>query len=154
MKHMNAPKRIAFDARFINDRYHGIGRFAFRLLEAIVRMAAESTPKSHMIIFTGKDADSRFDWESLLTVKGMTQPNVEIQLGPWPLYWPHEQILWPKLLRRSKVDLFYSPYFTAPILTNIPKIITIHDLIFLRYKNYYPFHRNITIVSNRDGRYK
>lgn len=123
-------KRIAFDARYINDRYHGIGRYAFRLLEAMVAAAPERT----FIVFRGRGRDSRFDWNTLAA-----RPNVELCDGPWPLYGPHEQCLWPWLLRRARADVFHSPYFVAPLLAPCPVVITIHDLIFDRYPAYMPW---------------
>jgi glycosyltransferase involved in cell wall biosynthesis len=122
-------ERIAFDARYISDRYHGIGRYAFRLLEALTGVAPELT----FVVFRGRGRDSRFDWESLASRR-----NIEIHAGPWPLYWPHEQLLWPRLLRRTRVDLFHTPYFVAPLLSSLPVINTVHDLIFERYPDYMP----------------
>jgi glycosyltransferase involved in cell wall biosynthesis len=132
--------RIGFDARYINDRYHGIGRYAFELLRALTRLAPEHT----FIIFRGKGIDSRFDWRTL-----ETQKNVELRTGPWPLYWPHEQIIWPLSIMRSNLDIFHSPYFVAPLFasSSLPVLITIHDLIFDRYPQYmpqswgYPYYR-------------
>ncbi len=122
-------KRVAFDARYINDRYHGIGRYAFSLLNAIVKAAPEIT----FVIFRGRERDSRFNWEGITS-----QPNVEILQGPWPLYLPFEQLRWPGFLRKSRVDLFHSPYIIAPLFVNIPVLITVHDLIFDRYPEYMP----------------
>lgn len=123
--------RIGFDSRYINDRYHGIGRYAFELLVALT----QSAPGHTFVIFRGKGQESRFDWRVL-----KREPNVELHTGPWPLYWPHEQIMWPVLIRRSNLDIFHSPYFVAPLLASskLPIIITIHDLIFDRYPQYMP----------------
>lgn len=126
-------KRIGFDARYINDQYHGIGRYAFRLLEAIVNKTADF----NFVVFTGKGIDRRFNWSSI-NKYGSSRVNLEV--GPWPLYWPQEQILWPLYLHKFKVDLFHTPYFVNPLLIgdNIPKINTVHDLIFNRYPQYMP----------------
>lgn len=123
--------RIGFDARYINDRYHGIGRYAFELLKALTRLAPELT----FIIFRGKGKDSRFDWRTI-----EAQKNVELRTGPWPLYWPHEQVIWPLSIMRSNLDIFHSPYFVAPLFarSSLPILITIHDLIFDRYPQYMP----------------
>jgi len=123
-------KRIAFDARYINDRYHGIGRYAFRMLECLAALNRED----HFIVYRGKMENTRFDWQGL-----HSRPNVEIRDGPWPLYWPIEQLIWPITLRSNQVDLFYSPYIIAPLLARgIPTIITVHDLLFDRYPQYMP----------------
>ncbi len=130
---MEGIERIAFDGRYINDRYHGIGRYAFRLLEALVELADVAYPDRRFIIFCGKEPDSRFDWGKVLA-----KASVEIRVGPWPPYWPQEQFAWPRLLKQCRVDLFFSPHFTAPLLAPIPIIVTVHDLIFDRYPDYMP----------------
>jgi glycosyltransferase involved in cell wall biosynthesis len=137
MSAMNRPERIAFDARYINDRYHGIGRYAFRLLEALVFEAREQAAcgalERTFVVFRGPEGESRFDWSALAG-----QPNVELRQGPWPLYWPQEQLLWPWFLRRERIDLFHTPYFVAPLLAPCPLVVTVHDLIFDRYPQYMP----------------
>ena len=40
-------------------------------------------------------------------------------------------------LRKEKVDIFLSPYIDPPILPGIKVICTIHDLIFIKVKNYF-----------------
>ncbi|HSM57643.1 MAG TPA: glycosyltransferase family 1 protein [Candidatus Sulfomarinibacteraceae bacterium] len=122
-------ERIGFDARYINDTYHGIGRYAFRLLEALVA----ASPRRTFVAFRGRAPDTRFDWGSL-----DARPNVTIVRGPWPLYWPQEQLWWPWLLRRMKIDYFHTPYFVAPLLTSAPVVITVHDMIFEQYPAYMP----------------
>jgi glycosyltransferase involved in cell wall biosynthesis len=129
---MAASLRIGFDARYVNDRYHGIGRYAFRLLEALVMQA----PQHQFVVFTGQGVDNRFD---LLRLK--ERKNVSIRSGPWPLYWPQEQLQWPALLRKASLDIFHTPHFAAPFLTRATSfrvITTIHDLIFDRYPEYMP----------------
>jgi glycosyltransferase involved in cell wall biosynthesis len=126
---MNKAARIAFDARYINDRYHGIGRYAFRLLEAL----AAAAPGLTFLVYTGNGQQSRFDWGSLREA-----PNVEFRQGPWPLYWPQEQLIWPRLLHEQRVDLFHTPYFVLPGLAQVPMLNTVHDLIFDRHPEYMP----------------
>jgi len=124
-------KRIGFDGRYINDRYHGVGRYAFGLLEALSRISPEHT----FVVFRGRGLDQRFDWKILTE-----RPNIEFCSGPWPLYWPQEQLIWPFLIRQFRIDLFHSPFIIAPFFTSkrLPILITIHDLIFDRYPQYMP----------------
>lgn len=124
-----AYRRIGFDGRYINDRYHGVGRYAFRLLESLIEAGVDDT----FVVFTGQAENTRFDWTAL-----SQRPNVELKPGPWPLYWPQEQLSWRALIRRNRLDLFHSPYFVAPLLSPVPVIITVHDLIFDRYPQFMP----------------
>jgi glycosyltransferase involved in cell wall biosynthesis len=123
--------RVGFDGRYINDRYHGIGRYAFGILEALTRLA----PETHFMIYRGQSPNSRFDWEGL-----SQRANVSISSGPKRLYSPAEQITWPRLVTRDRLDIFHSPYITAPwfLHSNTRVVITVHDLIFDRYPAYMP----------------
>lgn len=123
------PKRIAFDARYINDRYHGIGRYAFNLLKKMISQA----PCYDFVLYRGEDRNTRFQWENILN-----KPNVSVIEGPRPIYWPHEQLLWPYYIKRDSIDLFHTPYFVVPLLTEIPSIMTVHDMIFDIYPQYMP----------------
>jgi len=143
------PQRIGFDARYISDRYHGIGRYAFHLLEAMTAAAPERT----FVIFTGRDEDCRFNWDVL-----RARPNVELHPGPWPLYRPQTQLAWPFLLRRHQIELFHTPSFEAPLLAPCPVIVTVHDLIFDRYPACMPhrwarpYYRLMMTLSTRRAR--
>lgn len=44
-----------------------------------------------------------------------------------------EQIFLPRLLCREKVELFHSPHFLVPLRRTCPQVVTIHDLIHLKY---------------------
>lgn len=154
---MSLPRRIAFDARYISDRYHGIGRYAFALLGELATPTTDGQPDwardATWVVFRGPAADSRFNWERLAS-----RPNVELRQGPWPLYWPQEQLLWPPILVGSQVDLFYSPHFVAPVAASCPVVNTVHDLIFDRYPAYMPhawtrpYYRLLMALSTRRAR--
>jgi glycosyltransferase involved in cell wall biosynthesis len=40
-----------------------------------------------------------------------------------------EQVIFPQILNKEKLDLMHFPYFSVPIFYNKPFIVTIHDLI-------------------------
>jgi glycosyltransferase involved in cell wall biosynthesis len=121
---------IAFDARYINDRYHGIGRHAYNLLDAL----SQIDMSRHYIAFYNPDyPNTRFDMERL---KGRS--NLELRAVRLPLYSPKEQFAWPFLLARAGAQLFHSPYIVLPMLARIRMLITVHDLIFEHYPEYRP----------------
>lgn len=127
--------RIAFDARYINDRYHGIGRYAFRLLEALASLSLQRGLDHTFFVFRSPAPDTRFDWQALQSL-----PNLHLRQGPPALYLPTEQLAWRRLLSREPFDLFHSPYFVAPLMAppSLPVMVTVHDLIFERYPRYMP----------------
>jgi glycosyltransferase involved in cell wall biosynthesis len=50
-----------------------------------------------------------------------------------PHYSFKEQILYPYLIQKQKVDLMHFPHFNAPLAYRKPSIVTIHDLILSFY---------------------
>ena len=126
-----AKERVAFDARYVTDRYHGIGRVAFELLTALV--GRRPTTEFFIYVHPGY-RNTRFDIGALAR-----RPNVTIRPLRLPLIWPTEHLVWPAVLLRDRVELFHSPYIIAPLLTTVPTIVTVHDLILERYPGYTPY---------------
>lgn len=73
--------------------------------------------------------------------------------GPWRrILW--EQLVLPGHLRRLGVDLLHGPAFAGPLATTCPQVITVHDLSFLRYPEFFRagnrlYLRAITGISCR-----
>jgi glycosyltransferase involved in cell wall biosynthesis len=122
--------RIGFDARYIQDRYHGIGRYAFELLGACIAQA----PDDRFIVFWDpRLANSRFPLAGLLDA-----PNVIPVAIRLPLFGPLDQLVLPFLARRHRLDLLHVPYIGVPLAVPCPLVLTIYDLIFERYPAYMP----------------
>ncbi len=122
--------RVGFDGRYINDRYHGIGRMAYSLMEA---MLEEETDVRFVLFVHPGYPNSRFDLTRLTQ-----HERVEVVTLRLPLLIPTEQAIWPLLVRRHRLDLVHSPYVVGPISAGVPVIVTVHDLIFERYPAYTP----------------
>lgn len=56
-----------------------------------------------------------------------------VRIIPESLTFLWDQVLLPWRLYRDKVDIFLSPYYKAPLLAPCPVVITIHDLLFLKF---------------------
>ena len=124
--------RIGFDARFVDDRYHGVGRFAHQLLEALTRVGPDVGPEDRFVVYTNpRRPSTRLD---LAPVLG--RANVEARPLPLDIYHPAEQPALALAAARDRLDLFYSPYFPAPLLAPCPVVTTVHDLIFDRVPEY------------------
>jgi glycosyltransferase involved in cell wall biosynthesis len=122
--------RIGFDGRYINDRYHGIGRVASSLLHAMLDIEGDH----RFVVFLGAhDLDSRFDIGRLAS-----DPRVEIVPIGLPLLIPSEHALWPRLIRRHRLDVMHSPYVVGPLISTVPVVVTVHDLIFELHPEYTP----------------
>src|SRR6266581_214545 len=144
---MTAIRTVAYDARYVNDRYHGIGRHAYNLLDALTRL---DPGRRYLAYYHPGYRNTRFNME---TLKGRS--NVELRPIRLPLYLPTEQLVWPTLLAHARADLFHSPYVVIPLLARIRSVMTVHDLIFEHHPEYRPrsylqrFYRPITQLGTQ-----
>ena len=139
--------RIGLDGRYIQDQYHGIGRYIYE----VALHLAEAYPNQEFVLFYNpSNRNSRFDLDRLGKFS-----NVTLVKTCLPLFWPQQQFVWPWLLRKQRIDVFHTPFFDAPYLATCPVVITIHDLIFDRYPEYMPqsyyrlYYRMLTSLSVR-----
>jgi glycosyltransferase involved in cell wall biosynthesis len=111
---------ILIDARMI--AWPGIGRYTERLLEHL-----QSLDEAHTYTVLMLPAD-----------KARWRPSndrfslVYADIRPYGLA---EQTRLPRLLNRLKPDLVHFLHFTAPVAYRGRYVVTIHDLILLRYQN-------------------
>lgn len=113
---------LAVDSReFVPGRVTGIGRYLRGLLEEIAR----SRPQLHTVVMARPG-----------TPVPVAAPNIRVHRlpeGP-TLYW--DQVLLALALRQVSATAFFSPYYKAPLLARCPTVVTIHDLIPLRFPAY------------------
>ena len=122
--------RIGIDGRYIQDQYHGIGRYIYELACHL----ASTYPKVEQVVFYNpQQKNRRFDMRVLAA-----HANVKLVAATMPLFSPQQQIGWPRLLRANKIDCFHTPYFDAPWFAPCPVLLTIHDLIFDRFPSFIP----------------
>lgn len=114
--------KIVVDGReFVRGRATGIGRF---LGDALCALAAQKT-----------------DWDFVLLLNQRSEflpefPNLR-KLRFMEVFTPFsDQVQIPLLLRREKADVFLSPYYKIPLLSGVPAVVTICDLINLVYPGY------------------
>lgn len=114
-------KTIAFDARLI--RHPGIGRYLRSLLGA---MLAAKPPYAFRLIGPARDLER-------YAASGAAVAPCEI-----PPYGLAEQLGMGAYFRDA--DLVHVPHFNAPCFGPAPNlVVTIHDLIYFRVKEYEPF---------------
>lgn len=123
--------RIGIDGRYIQDQYHGIGRYTYELILKL----AEGQPQHEFVVFYNPAyANNRFNIKRFGEFK-----NISLIKTGLKLFRLQQQFVWPRLIRQHQIDLFHSPYFDGPWLpTRCTTFITIHDLIFDRYPAFMP----------------
>jgi glycosyltransferase involved in cell wall biosynthesis len=97
--------------------------YARRLLPALRKLA----PELRMTLFVGGPA-AHEDWGEGIEVEPLRfdpRSRVRRVLA--------EQTLLPAALRRVEPDLLHNVFNTAPVVSQVPQVTTIHDVVFKRY---------------------
>lgn len=106
---------IAIDARFYGTENTGLGRYTANVLAHLPGHLPRHTLR---ILLRKKYFDS------------LTFPsNVEKILADYPPYSIAEQLTLPSLLASLSSSLLYTFHFNVPLFTDLPTVVTIHDLI-------------------------
>lgn len=107
---------IGVDARLWNET--GVGRYIRNLVKELDKLS----PQHEFVFFAlSKDHENIKSQIANLTYKIVT---ADIQ---W--HTVAEQLKFPRLLEKENLDLVHFPYFSVSFLTNIPFVVTVHDLI-------------------------
>ncbi len=77
----------------------------------------------------------------------------------WPVHSPARRIAWeqfamPWVLKRLHASLLHAPAFVAPLIAPCPTVITVHDLSFMRYPQFFQrskrlYLRTMTPLASR-----
>jgi len=119
--------RIGIDGRLWNET--GVGRYIRNLVWEL------------------QSLDKKNDYV-LFVKKGINQRELKVSQRNWKIietdiHWHSiaEQIKFPQVLEKEKLDLMHFPYFSLPIFYNKPFVVTIHDLII----NHFPTGKASTL---------
>lgn len=112
--------RIGIDARFFGPIGKGLGRYTQKLIEHLERIDSVN----QYFIFLKKE--NLEDYK--LNGKNFTKVLADYNWYSWG-----EQIKFPRLLKKYKLDLVHFPHFNVPIFYFGKFIVTIHDLILIHF---------------------
>ncbi|MCI5209799.1 MAG: hypothetical protein D3910_13630 [Candidatus Electrothrix sp. ATG2] len=120
-----------------------VGGTEIYLRRNLLAMVADS-PRDVFVLFTTLDNEQLFRDE--LT----SFANVEYVLLPFraavrPLRIVCEQLLLPWSVWKSRVDVLWSPGYTAPALCSCPQAVTVHDLQYKSHPDDLSFLERITL---------
>ncbi len=122
-KQLESPKNICIDAReFIKGRKTGIARYLENMLLSF-------------------NDESKFDFTLLVKNSSVLPESLEnskfkyINIPQAPTLIT-DQYLLPKLAETNNADIFFSPYYKVPLCGNFKRIITVHDIMFLKLKSF------------------
>lgn len=121
------------DGRFIQDHFPGIGRYTFNLVRALAHVAPED---SFAVLHNPALRNTRYDLGAL------QHPNLEWVRAGVPTFSLREQWTIPALLRERRAASYHSPYLIMPYRPGCPTVVTLHDLMPIRYPHYFtPWQR-------------
>jgi glycosyltransferase involved in cell wall biosynthesis len=120
----NTRRRIGIDARFYGPLGKGLGRYVQEVVDNLIKLDFADKQEFEYVIFLGKDNFNDFHIDSPLVRKKL----VSLSWYSW-----QEQLFFPFILKREKLDLVHFPHFNVPIFSTIPFVVTIHDLILTRF---------------------
>ncbi|MDP2737093.1 MAG: glycosyltransferase family 1 protein, partial [bacterium] len=113
-------KRIGIDARFYGPLGKGLGRYTQEVVDNIVKL----DQNNKYVIFLRKENFNDFKCDGLRAKKVLADIR-------W--YTLAEQIIFPFYIWRERLDLIHFPHFNVPIFCPVKFIVTIHDLILIKF---------------------
>ncbi len=120
--------KIAFDGKRFFNNNSGLGNYS----RDLVRILAASFPDNDYVLFNDNQSQRGKDIVALANVYF-----AETSKGSWS-----RQLKMGKDAQQIKADIFHGLSGELPLKwtdKNIKKVVTIHDLIFLRFPQYYSF---------------
>lgn len=119
MKRIN-HRRIGIDARFYGPIGKGLGRYVERLILHLERLESDL----EFVIFLRAE-----NWN----VYNPSSPRFTKARAPFAWYSLDEQVRYPLLLAKHRLDLVHFPHFNVPLWYRGKFIVTIHDLILTKF---------------------
>lgn len=124
-------KRVVIDARVVLENHgHGIARYTDEYLRHLARLPCSDM--EFVVLVNAASPLLRCQWPSHM--------RLHVMRTGWIAFWG--QIELALLLWRLEPDVFHSPSFIVPFLSDAPLVTTIHDLNHVVLsENYSIFHR-------------
>ena len=128
---VHSPPRIAINAQLLAPRGAGGYRSAgiHTYIEQSLRHLPEAGPDLHLTVFTSHPPDG-------------LPSSLQLRTSRWPTERPVLRILWeqivqPQAARQVGADLLHAMAFVAPLLRPCPTVVTVYDLSFALFPQYF-----------------
>lgn len=124
-----ALHHLLIDGRTIQDRFPGIARYVYNLVEALAPLF-----EGQITLLTNPGLpNSRYELAQLAR-----HANLRLHPTSIPTFHPREQIELPRLIRSLRPDLAHLPYNVRPYRPGLPNLLTLFDAIPHRFPALYP----------------
>jgi glycosyltransferase involved in cell wall biosynthesis len=128
--------KIGFDGKRITQNFTGLGNYS----RFILNILNEYYPKNQYLVFSPKRSQEKFLPANSIAISFHHPQNKSLKS-----FWRSFGIV--NDLRRNRIEIFHGLSNEIPFgvkKSGIASVVTIHDLIFYRYPQYYPwFDRKI-----------
>lgn len=125
--------RIGLDARHVYRQRAGIGQYTYNLIKHVTRL------EKHASFFLFVDTTPKETLDARhITIRKL---GIDLKGFNWPrkFYSPFwMNFLLPKYINKQ-IDIFHSPNYLLPLSICCRSVVTVHDLIFLKYPETYDF---------------
>ena len=111
--------RIGVDVRELQQ---GIKTGIGRVVEAFITETPKINPQVKLFLYADKT-----------TRPDLQGDRVEVRTLGQPVTVWFDQVALPMALAKDRVDVFFSPYYKAPVVAPCPSVVTIHDILFLKF---------------------
>jgi len=102
--------KIAIDARELRDKPTGVGRFLAEILAAWKTMPEAQSQEFILLAPDGMAPRAGILWE---------------------------QVVLPRLVRKARADVLFSPAYSGPMLPPVPMVVAIHDVSFAAHPEWF-----------------
>ncbi len=128
--------RLLLDARTVQDRFPGIGRYVFNLVDALAGVHEGEI----VLLVNPALPNSRYDLSALAR-----HANVRLHPTDIPTFHLREQTELPRLIRSLRPDVVHLPYNVRPYRQSLPNVLTLFDVIPRRFPADYSLRARWTI---------
>ncbi len=119
--------RIGIDYRAAIHQQAGIGRYTRGLVEALAELGGD-----HKYVLLVARGESRTPAPRLRTVGNLEIRRIPVSDRVLTILWQRLRLPLPADMFIGPVDVFHSPDYVLPPLRRSKKVVTVHDLSFLR----------------------
>jgi glycosyltransferase involved in cell wall biosynthesis len=114
--------RIGIDARELSGKPTGVGRHLSGLLGA---WSSDASASRHTFVL--------YSHEHISAPAG----NAEVRIVPGAPGTKWEQLTLPKAAQNDRLDVFFSPGYTAPLILKTPTVVLVHDVSFAAHPEWF-----------------
>jgi glycosyltransferase involved in cell wall biosynthesis len=129
--------QVAVDGRVVTDHFPGIGRYVYRLVEALAVAAPDDR---FAVLHTPGQVDRRFDLTRLAEAA-----NVHLVPVAAPVFGAAAQWRIPRAIVGAGATAFHATYWVTALRPGVPTVLSIYDLIGLSLAGAVPGPRRLAL---------